>query len=275
MADSLPGRVVLRGRKIVAAVLRYPPVSDYVDLDRAVAGTPSAVAEEGGDPGVISFGVQVEILRRAMRREGVEVIFRPVRLDHLESVFEAPIGADCMFPIFPSPDRNETGVVVGKTHRVGLSAIARREHGGIKTEQELLDRKRRIVVTTGEIGHEYLRGKIKEGLVDEGQVSELKAQSLTDMMILVREKIVDVAICDSLTCYRFLKMAPEGNQLIGLFLGDPIDEFEAGFFTPRNDDEFGLWLDRSVLVELAESWVADYERREFGGVEGVIRRVLG
>ena len=123
---------VLRTRTLKVALLRYPPLVDFV-------------AEESV---TTAFGTHVKLLTEAMRDLGIAVSFLEAHFDQILTLF-ADTDAHCMIPVFPTRRRNDIGKVVAPTHEIGLGAITRAEYAHIEAIWGVFEDGLRIVGARG------------------------------------------------------------------------------------------------------------------------------
>ncbi|WP_371397595.1 substrate-binding periplasmic protein [Fretibacter rubidus] len=162
--------------------------------------------------------------------------------------------------------------MVAVSHKIGLGAVSLIENSKVATSANLRDNDVRVAVTEGEIGWEYLRDnyptkyKSVEALVS-------KSHDITDTMGAVLQKRADVAIADSISCYRFLKEHdPEGLKLHNPFLNEPLGAFDCGFMVPKREKVFAAWLESELLeIRFDESFL-ESEAKDLRGWSNLVYR---
>lgn len=243
---------VFKRKELHAAILQYPPFS-FMAVN-------------------VAFGLQVRMLNRVCLLNDLRPKYTTVRLDQLSSVFDE-IGADCMFPIFPTPGREQYGDIVARTHRVGLGALIRVSDEQPKNIEEVLEGKHRIVVAAGEVGDEYLFDLKGASFVNGARVTRIQTESLDKLELLVRERVADIAIVDGLTCHRAASVLRRPNdQLLHVFKSRPLREYPTGIMIPKADEKFGSWIEHQIKMQVRENRFLAYEKRLLRGVETIVTR---
>lgn len=248
---------------LTAAVLSYPPFADLAYHSERCVGS---AAEQPA--GATAFGIQVRLISEAASANGLSVTYRSVGLHQLENVF-GEFGADCMFPVFPSPGREKFGVVVACTHETGLGAIALSEQKRLSSIDQVFQEMLTVCVASGEVGDEFIMDWTRERNIQAPRVTRLEASKLNQLQVLIRERIADIAIVDALTCHRIVKKSPE---FIHLFRDVPLKRYPTGILVPHHDEEYRTWLEKIILDQFGKPSFRAFEALELRDLQGIAER---
>jgi hypothetical protein len=156
------------------------------------------------DESLLEFeGPWIKLMRDVADILEIEMELQPISARDFENTKD--IQADFVVGLFWTESRAKYFDFSVPVHRIRLQGICRRSLGTI-TKERLVSGELQVVVQPGEVGWEYALDQLAP-LVRMGKVMEFPSQATFEISAMLFNKGYDVAICDEVSCIRFLQDA--------------------------------------------------------------------
>jgi hypothetical protein len=134
----------------------------------------------------------------------IEIRLQPISASDFKE--SSKISVDLIAGSFQTPHRSLHFDFSVPFHRIALQGICRRQRAKI-TKEELASGKLRIVVQSGEVGWEYVEDQLAHL---REQIQRAETAATFEIIHLLETGLYDVAICDEISCLKFL--SGKGNN---------------------------------------------------------------
>lgn len=174
--------------KIRIGCVSYKPFSDYIG-DDDIAQCPT--------------GLYVDIMKEIIESNELVAEWKALKWDNLITAINEDY-VDCILSVFATPKRLKYAQFSFQKHIISLSAVVL-NNSKINCYQDLLKEDGiKIAFVEGEIGSEYVN-KMRKSDFRTFEFVPVKSKNISDVFKLVKNKSVDIAIADSLSCYMFIE----------------------------------------------------------------------
>ena len=226
---------------------------------------PPLICSDGNQcPGGIYGAVANEIFSKL----GVSIEWHQVNVGHAVASLQSGT-IDCMVCVFQTAERAKHADFVSLLHTVTVTGVVRATNREIRTQADLHDPSVRVAVCQGEIAHEIATNVLQ---IPSARLQVLDTPNVENVCALVQSGVVDVALADGISCKRYLSSSNPSPKLRQIFLQHPLAMCFNGFMIPRNEPDFGKWIDDHVR---SHNWSPDTVQLEADTLDdyhGVLRK---
>lgn len=249
----------------VVEVSRLTRVTQTQILRCGVVNHPPLTSWTSGPDGFTFGGLYVEIARQAGIEGGFEVEFVPVDWGMLDESFTS-LGLDVVLSIFETKVRMEFADFVAPFHKVGVSGVALKGQRKVRAVGDLAKPDVRVSVVVGEVGWEYVTLELE---IPKHRTVLVDSSTLNAIFAPVIVGDADIAICDDLTCARFVA-ANTGYQHV--FAKDSLYLCKNAIMVPKGEPDFARWVDRTFTAARAVPHVLALETVALRETDGWVRK---
>lgn len=213
-------------------------------------------------------GLYAELLNTLGYNNALEIEWNKINLsDAVKKIVTNEI--DLYVCIFETPRRAKDAKFVSFLHSIGVSGIAKKDFPSEISLKELRKRQPKYVVCKNEIGNEIAEEILK---VPKSKIDIIDTNNISSIVSFVKSGYSDIAIADSLSCWRFIKENPESGLKLIEFK-PAIAIYNTGFMVNNYDDLFSNWVEMEIdkIVETDE--FVNMESKQIAGFNSVINRI--
>lgn len=213
-------------------------------------------------------GIYGAIASEVFSKLGVSVEWHQINVGHAVAHLQDGV-IDCVVCVFQTAERAKYADFVSLLHTVTVTGVVRATNKEIRTQADLHSPNVRIAVCHGEIGHELATQVLQ---IPSARLQVLDTPDVANVCALVQSGIVDIAIADGVSCKRYLTMNNPSPKLRQVFLQHPLAMCFNGFMIPRNEPEFGKWIDGNVRSHQRSPELDQLESETLDDYHGILRK---